>query len=107
VRRIMFPLVLQGATASPASALEARNRIPSWVIAFGLGTFDENHGPFGYLEFRRDGTVVDYGFCREGRPTGGDLGRFHVSNGDIDVTRESRGKALSHWYFDRARLRPN
>ena len=53
---------------------------------------DEDNGPLDFLEIRSDDTIVFWGFCRNGRATGGEAVRFHWHSGDIYVTSEIPGK---------------
>jgi hypothetical protein len=92
--RTALIFVLFIAAAFPASAVDALNPLPSWAIGFWQGFFDEDSpsGPFDYMEFRSDGTVKQYGYCRDGQPTGGGVSKYHLSDGDIYVTAEIAGK---------------
>jgi hypothetical protein len=92
--RTTFIFVLLIASVLPGCAADTLNPVPSWAIGFWHGILDEDSpsGPFDYMEFRSDGTVKQYGYCRGGEPTGGEVSQFHLSGGDIYLTAEIAGK---------------
>ena len=63
-----------------------------WPYGFWVGVLDEDNGPLDFFEIRPDDTIVFWGFCRDGRASGGEATRFHWHAGDIYVTSEIPGK---------------
>lgn len=63
-----------------------------WPYGFWVGVLDEDTLPLDFFEIRSDGIVVFWGFCRDGRATGGLAHPFHIYSGDIYVTSEIPGK---------------
>lgn len=59
----------------------------SWFVGFWNMTADEDGTPSDTMEFRADGSYVNYGYqCRQA------TAKYHVIAGDIYVTHEVPGK---------------
>lgn len=78
---IAFALAL----CAPASALPPE---APWFVGFWTMTHDEDGTPPDTMEFRADGTYINYGY----RCSGVAKTKYHVYAGDIYVTFEVEGK---------------
>ncbi len=76
---LAFALLSVGAAAT--------SQVDGWPIGFWGMIEDEDGSPADTMEFRADGTYINYGSrCRVSRA------RYHVFGGDIYVTAEIAGK---------------
>lgn len=76
------------ATLSLTFGAHAGDKSTSWVTGAWTATSDEDGTPADFMEFRADGTYVNYGFdCSVASEM-----PFHGHAGDIYVTSEVLGK---------------